>query len=484
MARPAKKQSVAAVAKKPSKAAAVEKQPTKAVEEPPAEPAKDEATTSVVQNGHKEDETAMEVDKVADLPTSTAVVTKKRGRRTNSESSDAGAKKIKLDFRHNRGFGHVLTVGQGDTGQLGLGEDVMEKSRPGLVSSLSDAVDIVAGGMHTVVLTKNGEVFTFGCNDEGSLGRNVEEEEECFEPGKVAIDGKVVMISAGDSHSAALTEDGRVFAWGTFRDSSGPIGLTKAGIQKTPLRMFSEVAVQKISSGSDHLVALSMDGHIFTLGNSEQGQLGRVPERFAHRGGRHGLELLLMSDKLRMKRKSDVVQDVWAGSYNTIVRTDKNEIYVMGLNNYNQLGIALEKGLTFYMPTRSASLEAADIESLSFGQHHTLFLNRSHGALALGRSEYGRLGLGDGCEDAKIPTLIKSLAKDVIEVKCGSVVSYAVTEDGKCYSWGMGTNGQLGTGEEDDVTEPHLMKSKQLENRHVIAVSSGGQHTVLIAKDA
>ncbi len=48
-------------------------------------------------------------------------------------------------FRHNRGFGHVLTVGQGDTGQLGLGEDVMEKSRPGLVSSLSDAVDIVAG---------------------------------------------------------------------------------------------------------------------------------------------------------------------------------------------------------------------------------------------------------------------------------------------------------------------------------------------------
>ena len=40
-----------------------------------------------------------------------------------------------------------------------------------------------------------------------------------------------------------------------------------------------------------------------------------------------------------------------------------------------------------------------------------IILIRSHGALALGRSEYGRLGLGDGCEDAKIPTLIKSLAK-------------------------------------------------------------------------
>ena len=54
-------------------------------------------------------------------------------------------KKVKLDFRHNRGYGHVLTVGQGDTGQLGLGEDIMEKSRPGLITTLSDAVDIVAG---------------------------------------------------------------------------------------------------------------------------------------------------------------------------------------------------------------------------------------------------------------------------------------------------------------------------------------------------
>jgi len=335
--------------------------------------------------------------------------------------------------------------------------------------------------MHSVVLNKNGEVYTFGCNDEGSLGRIVEEEEECFVPGKVDIDGRVVMISAGDSHSAALTEDGRIFAWGTFRDSSGPIGLTLNGIQKTPLRMFSEVKATKISSGSDHLVALSLDGQIYTLGNSEQGQLGRVPERFAHRGGRHGLELLLVSDKLRMKRKSDVVQDVWAGSYNTIVLTDKKEMYVMGLNNYNQLG--LDTGLTFYMPTRSKSLEVADIETLSFGQHHTMILNRSHGVLALGRSEYGRLGLGDKCEDAKTPTPIKSLEKGVVAVECGSCVSYAVTAEGKCYSWGMGTNGQLGTGEEDDVTEPWLMKSKQLENRQVIAVSSGGQHTIMIAKD-
>lgn len=36
-------------------------------------------------------------------------------------------------------------------------------------------------------------------------------------PGKVELQEKVVQVSAGDSHTAALTEDGRVFLWGSFR---------------------------------------------------------------------------------------------------------------------------------------------------------------------------------------------------------------------------------------------------------------------------
>ena len=47
--------------------------------------------------------------------------------------------------------------------------------------------------MHTAVLDKEGTVWTFGCNDEGSLGRLVEEEEECFVPGKVDISETVLM---------------------------------------------------------------------------------------------------------------------------------------------------------------------------------------------------------------------------------------------------------------------------------------------------
>merc|ERR1712080_169999 len=87
-----------------------------------------------------------------------------------------------------------------------------------------------------------------------------------------------------------------------------------------------------------------------------------------------------------------------------------------------------------------------------------------------------------GAVDAKVATVVEGV-RDCVEVACGTAVSYAVTKEGELYSWGMGTNGQLGTGEEEDVWEPFLVKSKQLANRKVIAVSSGGQHTVILAKD-
>lgn len=54
--------------------------------------------------------------------------------------------------------GVVLVCGQGDVGQLGLGPDVTEKMKPFPIPNLKDVVSIAAGGMHSICLTKNGEV--------------------------------------------------------------------------------------------------------------------------------------------------------------------------------------------------------------------------------------------------------------------------------------------------------------------------------------
>ena len=68
----------------------------------------------------------------------------------------------------------------------------------------------------------------------------------------------------------------------------------------------------------------------------------------------------------------------------------------------------------------------------------------------------------------------------VKSVAAGGSVSFAVTEDGLAYAWGMGSNLQLGSGSEDDQWVPNKVTGKQLEGRKVIDVSVGGQHSALL----
>lgn len=383
--------------------------------------------------------------------------------------------------------GVILALGQGDTGQLGLGEDILERSKPALVKNLTDVVCVVAGGMHSVALTHKGRVWTFGCNDEGALGRATAEDEACYTPGLVTIPGRVVQISAGDSHTVALTETGQAFYWGTFRDSSGSFGLTQRGIEALPVPLAPELNVKKIASGSDHVALLTDQGELYTLGCAEQGQLGRVGERFVARGGRRGLDLLLTPDRVHApNRKIDFI-NVWAGSYATYALTSQNEVMVCGLNNYNQLGI--ERGQMFFTLKKSDSFsrvaQSVGWSQIAPGQHHTIALDSSGTAYAIGRVEYGRLGLGEQHkDDALVPTPIPALKNlNVVNVSAGTAVSFALADSGVIYSWGMGTNGQLGHEDDEDAWEPRKMLGKQLETRQVLVCSGGGQHTIMTAKD-
>ncbi|XP_017525240.1 regulator of chromosome condensation isoform X1 [Manis javanica] len=388
---------------------------------------------------------------------------------------------------HSTEPGLVLTLGQGDVGQLGLGENVMERKKPALVPIPEDIVQAEAGGMHTVCLSKSGQVYSFGCNDEGALGRDTSVDGSEMVPGKVELQEKVIQVSAGDSHTAALTEDGRVFLWGSFRDNNGVIGLLEP-MKKSmvPVQVQLSMPVVKVASGNDHLVMLTAGGDLYTLGCGEQGQLGRVPELFANRGGRQGLERLLVPRCVMLKSRGSRghvrFQDAFCGAYFTFAVSCEGHVYGFGLSNYHQLGTPGTESC--FIPQNLTSFKNSTKSWVGFsgGQHHTVCMDSEGKAYSLGRAEYGRLGLGEGAEEKSTPTPIPRLPT-VSSVACGASVGYAVTKDGRVFAWGMGTNYQLGTGQEEDAWSPVEMTGKQLENRVVLSVSSGGQHTVLLVKD-
>lgn len=245
----------------------------------------------------------------------------------------------------------------------------------------------------------------------------------------------------------------------------------------------------KIASGNDHTAALTKNGDLFTWGCAEQGQLGRVKECFASRGGRRGLEYILNPQKVRLRR-AHKFKDVFCGSYATFAIDESNIVYAWGLNNYGQLGTGdVENG---YLPIKVESLSAliTDIDKnqveIANGQHHTLFLSNSGKVYSLGRADYGRLGIGEGAKESSTPVQVASLDSEVISnIACGEVVSFAVSEQGDVYAWGMGNCLQLGTGEEEDVFVPTKVQGKSLQSdlQKVLGVSAGGQHSALLVSD-
>ncbi len=70
--------------------------------------------------------------------------------------------------------------------------------------------------MHTVALSNMGKVFTWGCNDEGALGREGAENTPLPVADSLAI--PVTDISAGDSHTIAYNSElSHVYIWGLYR---------------------------------------------------------------------------------------------------------------------------------------------------------------------------------------------------------------------------------------------------------------------------
>lgn len=70
------------------------------------------------------------------------------------------------------------------------------------------------GGKHTLILTEELEVLSFGVGEFGHLGTGSTEDSLVPAPLVSLESMDVVQVAAGFDHSLVLTSDGRVHSWG------------------------------------------------------------------------------------------------------------------------------------------------------------------------------------------------------------------------------------------------------------------------------
>jgi len=164
--------------------------------------------------------------------------------------------------------GQLYTWGCGTRGQLGHGDDRnMEEAlmRPKLVESLAgqEIIDVACGGYHTAVITANGFVYCFGDGQYGQLGFGTGVK-TAGTPKAIAIpeNKKVIMISCGESHTAALTDAFQICTWGS--SSNGRLGqdISKDKLAPTFIDSMAGKQARTVVCGGAHTCATVTHGWV------------------------------------------------------------------------------------------------------------------------------------------------------------------------------------------------------------------------------
>jgi alpha-tubulin suppressor-like RCC1 family protein len=143
------------------------------------------------------------------------------------------------------------------------------------VPSLSDVVAISAGPDYDLALTADGTVWSWGADDFGQLGDGGVSQPR-LSPGVVnGLGTGVIAISAGDSHAVALKSDGSVVGWGDgVLGQLGVVDVNVAGhAAPTPI-IGLDSHVVAVSAGNTQTLALMDDGTVRALGYNHCGELG------------------------------------------------------------------------------------------------------------------------------------------------------------------------------------------------------------------
>lgn len=395
--------------------------------------------------------------------------------------------------------GHVLVHGAGDCDQLGLG-DIRERKKPTLVKGLAGIRirDLACGGLHVLCISVEGALFSWGCGDDGALGRSGT---EC-EPGPISLPECVTVtaVSCGDSHSCALSSTGEVWQWGSYRDSSGIIGMqcgdTVWEKRQEPARVTDLAGIVGIASGANHTLAVTSVGTPFAWGSNQFGQLGlqrgcafsevAVQDAYELVGNHHipleeKRELLLPH---RVEGYSEI-SAVFASSECSFLLDLQKLAYGCGRNLDGQVG-------TGQASPAVLSFEKIVIEGATWigGGMYTSAALVGERAFTWGRAEECGHGLSEGLVLQPKPVELPCIRS----IRCGMSHMLACSESGEVFVWGCGSTHQLGNRPRDvtkahdaedepgDELQPYCISSKQLAGRRAILADGGAQHSVVLAE--
>ncbi|KAM3831580.1 putative E3 ubiquitin-protein ligase HERC6 isoform 1-T1 [Vipera latastei] len=279
--------------------------------------------------------------------------------------------------------------GDGSYGQLGLGEEgasqpVPLRRDPPAVG-VQEVVQVACGERHTLLLLADGSLASCGDNAQGQLGKTLSAgRRRCYLPEPIqALKAQMITyISCGKEHSLAISNQGRVFSWGAGGFGQLGTGILEDSLIPKEIDSLSMYNVIQVACGHYHSIALTKDGRVFSWGQNIHGQLGL------------GKGLPSQATPCNISSLAGIpVAQVAAGGAHSFVLSHSGVVYGWGRNNAHQLGLNQRTSKEqVFKPYSVGALRSLEVTSVSCGDKHTAVLTKSGCVFTFGDDSAGQLG--------------------------------------------------------------------------------------------
>ncbi|KAK3751866.1 hypothetical protein QZH41_009679, partial [Actinostola sp. cb2023] len=395
-----------------------------------------------------------------------------------AETDQTDGENVKVEFsrlgleivRYKEDACDMYTWGKGTTGMLGHGEDTEELS-PRVVEALlgRDIRKVACGTSHTVALSKDGSVFSWGSGYGGCLGQG--HLRDRFTPLRIAaLHGKDVMeIACNELHSVAVCSNGQLLTWG----KGGPrLGYDCSSKETSPrlIQGLDDIKVVHVSCGLKHTLVCTKNGKVFSFGDNEYGQLGVA-------------DIVSAAKPICVSGLSNhCIVKVSCGRNHSAALADFGALWLWGWNEYGQLGNCSFTNTSKPVLLGSISdLRHEAITDVSCGAFHTVFLTKKGKTFSVGDNVEGQLGIrldtkleGQTVFNFAIRVRIPTDSTPM-HIACGDYHTALVTDGGELFTWGRGRGGRLGHGDDRNRFLPS--KVEAMEDKHVRFIACGSEHT-------
>jgi len=353
--------------------------------------------------------------------------------------------------------GHTFNGWYRDSGlsQRYLIPDTMPAENLTLYAKWTDYTVNFNIGLNTGSLTlSSGKSYIWGTNWGGQLGSgnliNVFQPTEAF---NLYAGDEIEKFELSESSSGALTFNGRLFLWGSS-GSGATFIIRNNNDEKKPLEVTtifdleSDEKLIDFSLVESNGTAITTKGKIFTWGYEGYGKLGNGTSYF----GGFSVEPINILQHFQLNNPEKIISIDWGGTHAAAL-TNLGKLFSWGGNSRGQIGNGTfsDQNTPTLLNNRMGLINNETITDFSMGGEHSGAIT-SNGRLFM----WGQNGWGEAIENLnnlndinspldKTSAFLLHSDEKLVNIELGFGHSAALTNEGRVFTWGLNTSGQLGT---------------------------------------